>query len=139
MEEVEDAVGVDTDGTADRGRVRPVATSGMGQVANGRRRHGFLLLALLQLLERGLPALATHALSNVDAGLGGVARLAGIEAVVVELEGAFRVGPLSLRIGAPNDGTAVVMAAGLASCGVALLGRGVAGRRLEAIVELEVG
>lgn len=125
MEQVEDAVGVHPDGPPDGGRVGLEAAGRVGQLADGRQRHGFLVIGLVKALEGELAAFAADALGNVDAGLGGVARLARVEGVV-----GATAGSLPLRIRAAAVGVSPMRASGPRGRPVALLARGVARRRL---------
>lgn len=86
MEQVEDAIGIDSDGAARGRRIRLVA-DGVYEAGRGwRHGHGWLLPAVILgrlLAEGGGPlALAGHAVRYVDAGLCGVAGFAGVADVV---------------------------------------------------------
>jgi hypothetical protein len=155
VEHVKDAICVDAHRPADGRRVGPEAHR-VGELADGRGRHGLLLLLLVGGGQRrGLAAPAADALGDVDAGLSGVAGLAWVEGLGVVggggggIEAALRVGPLSLRVG-PSARTiasvvvavaaAAIAAISMASARlggrqVALLGRRVARRRLQAGVD----
>ena len=53
MEQIKDTVGIDTDGTVGRGRVRPVANR-VDQVSYGWGRHGVVFLPLIDILHGGI-------------------------------------------------------------------------------------
>lgn len=148
MEHIEHAVSVHPHRTADGRRVGPVPNR-MDQLAHRRRRHLLhLLVPVLQSSSRcsssssrsragPLAPLASHARLDVDARLGGVARLARVErvravrALAVAVGGGgrvrrpLRIGPLPLRMRVPG--------VRLGGRRVALLARGVAGRGLDAV------
>jgi hypothetical protein len=144
MEQIKDSIGVDTDSSTDGRRVGLVTTGRIGQLANGRRGHGLcgvnlaLVIIIVEIPQGGLAGLSTNTLGDVDAGLGGVAGLAGVEGMIGVSDDAVRVGALPLRNRPANGGGAVVRATIFSGCGVALLGRGITRRCLNAVVE-EVG
>lgn len=94
MEQVKDTVRIHPHRAANWRRVRLVA-HGVRELANWRRGHGGLLL-LLDVLGRALASLAPDPLGDVDAGLGGVAGLAGVEDVVAVLGDSVGTCSLSL-------------------------------------------
>jgi len=89
------------------------------------------LLLLLELLQRRLTSFATDTLSNVYAGLGGVAGLTGVGGMIT-----VRAGALSLRNWC---GTASVKASRFGGGSITLLTRSIARRRLDAIVKVGGG
>lgn len=116
MEQIKHAVGVDADGATGRGRVGLVA-DGVGELADRGRGHGGLFgvegqVAVTTAVARGQALarrLAADPLGDVDTGLGGVARLAGVLGLgqVVAHGGrglVVRVGALSLgwRVAVPG-------------------------------------
>lgn len=128
MEDVEDTVGVHSHSTTSRWAVCSVATGRVCELANWGRLHDTVGLFVGGLDAQGA-TLTSDSLGNVDAGLGGVAWLSGINCM---LDGALvssviRVGPVPLRIGAAG----VVSLVGLRGSGVALFGRGIARRVLQ--------
>jgi hypothetical protein len=150
MEQIKDSIGVDTDSSTDGRRVGLVTTGRIGQLANRRRGHGLcglnivlvlvlvIVIVIVEIPQGGLAGLSTNTLGDVDAGLGGVAGLAGVEGMIGVSDDAVRVGALPLRNRPANGGGAVVRATIFSGCGVALLGRGITRRCLNAVVE-EVG
>ena len=130
MEEVKDSIGVYPNGSSDRRVVGPVASGGMDDLSDRRRRHGFLsLLLLLRVLDGDLAAFTTDSLRDVDARLGGVAGLTGVGKVVVHAKAAIRVGPLALR------NRPVVKHLGLG--GRRLLARSITRRVLESVGDVD--
>jgi hypothetical protein len=108
MEQVKHAIGIDSDGPSDRRVVRAVSVR-MGEFANRGRRHSIFLLLLLGAvstiaLGARLPRLlAGHTLSDIDARLGGIARLAGVDTGL----GLVRAVPLARRVSAGRIGLLV--------------------------------
>lgn len=152
MEQVEDAIGIDSDG-ATRGRRIRLVSDGVYEAGRGwRHGHGLQLLAvILGLLGEGggLFALAGNAVRYVDAGLGGVAGFAGVDDVVAVCvrmgvrvrvcvlengggRGPFGIGALTLgRIDARGDvGLAMRQSTGLRGGRVALFAGSVPRRGL---------
>jgi len=137
MEQVKHAVSIYPYRPAGGRRVRFVA-HGMGELANWRRGHRLgrrlAIAGALCCCCGALPApLACYPLGNVDAGFGGVARLAGIDrggrtsSCWVLL---FDIGAALSFVRWVTTGRGL----GLCGSGVALLGRGVAGLVLDDLV-----
>lgn len=128
MEDIEDTIGVDSHGTASRRAVCSVATSRVCELANWGRLHDAVGLFVGSLDAQGA-TLASDSLSDVDAGLGGVAGLSRIDCMLDRalVSSVVRVGPVPLRIGAAG----VVSLVGLRGSGVAVFGRGIARRVLQ--------
>lgn len=128
MEDIEDTISVDSHGTTSRRAVCSVATGRVCELANWRRLHDAVGLFVGGLDAQGA-TLTSDPLGNVDAGLGGVAWLSGIDCVLDRalVSSVIRVGPVPLRIGAAG----VVSLVGLRGSGVALFSRGIARRVLQ--------
>lgn len=156
MEQIENAVCVDPDGSACRRWVRRVA-HWVGQLANRRGRHPVLLFLLLlaSAIRSGLAPQAAalpvtargrYAVGNVDARFGGIAGLARVTGAQV---GGILLGVVAaslplirmllLQRGAPRRIGLSVAAAGLRGRvgfrggGVPFFGRGIAGLGLERV------
>lgn len=147
VKQIKHTVSVDPDGPSS-GRVFCLVAHGMRQSSDGRRRHGFLGLALiLHILEgRVFLVLLGDAVGNVNAGLSRVTGLARVGDLITRtgngrvVAGSKPLGRVrGAAVGDRVGGLAVGEPVGLGGSGVALFARGVPRRRLEQLVLVHGG